>query len=111
MPTVLVVEDDPIIAWRLRRLLMTRGVRRVIHAETVAEALEMLIPSPDWAILDMNLADGLGLTVLETIRRAGLPIRVIVSSATTDASLLAAVALYQPDFILPKPLNPALLPF
>jgi hypothetical protein len=38
----------------------------------------------------MELPDGMGLTILETIRGAGLPTRVVVSSATRDASLIAA---------------------
>jgi DNA-binding NarL/FixJ family response regulator len=82
-----------------------------MHAATVAEALELLVPPPDWVILDMHLPDGLGLTVLQTIRRAGLPTRVIVSSSSEDAVLMAGVAAYEPDLILAKPLNPALLPF
>jgi CheY-like chemotaxis protein len=90
---------------------MSRGVCRVTHAATVAEALELLVPPPDWVIMDMHLPDGLGLTILETIRRAGLPTRIIVSSSSKDAALMDAVAAHQPDLILAKPLNPALLPF
>ena len=111
MPNVLVLEDDLSTARRLHRLLMSRGVCRVMHAATVAEALELLVPPPDWVILDMNLPDGLGLAVLETIRRAGLPIRVIISTATKNAAIMAAIAVYEPDLILSKPLNPASLPF
>jgi CheY-like chemotaxis protein len=111
MPRVLLVEDDPFTVRRLRRLLMSGGVCPVMHAATVAEALELLIPPPDWVILDMHLPDGLGLVVLETIRRVGLPTRVVVSSSTRDTELVAAFAALKPDFILPKPLNPALLPF
>ena len=66
---------------------------------------------PDWVILDMDLPDGSGLVVLEAIRKAEHPTRVIVSSATEDKSLLAAYAACKPDAILPKPLDPTLLPF
>jgi two-component system response regulator RegA len=110
MPHGLVVEDDPITARRLRRLLVSRGVSQVILATTVAQALGLLEPLPDWVILDMKLPDGTGLAVLEAIRKAELPTRVVVSSATKDAALVAAFAAYKPDLILPRPLDPALLP-
>jgi hypothetical protein len=32
-------------------------------------------------------------------------------SATKDTALVAAFAAYKPDLIIPKPLDPALLPF
>jgi DNA-binding NarL/FixJ family response regulator len=111
MPHVLLVEDDPFTVRALRQMLIARGVRQITHAATVATALALLVPPPDWAILDMNLPDGLGTTILQAIRRAGLPIRVIISTSMTNAGTIAAVALYEPDLILPKPLNPALLPF
>jgi DNA-binding NarL/FixJ family response regulator len=107
---VLVVEDDPFTARRLHRLLVLRGVCQVVHATTVAEALGLLEPPPHWVILDMNLPDGLGLVVLQAIREAELPTRIVVSSSTKDAHLIATLASYKPDAIIPKPLNPALLP-
>lgn len=110
MMRVLVVEDDSFMFRRFHRLLMSRGVGQVVHVTTVAEALGLLELLPDWVILDMHLPDGLGLVVLETIRRAGLPIRVAVASATKDADLIAALAAYKPDVIIPKPFDPAQLP-
>jgi CheY-like chemotaxis protein len=110
MTRVLVVEDDPFAARRLHRLLESRGVRQVVLATTVAEALDRLQPPPDWVILDMQLPDGLGLDVLEAIRTAALPCRVVVSSATKDATLIAAFAAYKPEVIIPKPLDPDRLP-
>jgi DNA-binding NarL/FixJ family response regulator len=77
---------------------------------TVADALGRLTDPPDWLILDLNLPDGLGLDVLDAIRAGGLPTRIVVSSATEDAALLAAVAAHKPDVIIPKPLDPDLLP-
>ena len=40
MPHILLVEDDPFTVGRLRRLLVLSGVCRVMHAATVAKALE-----------------------------------------------------------------------
>jgi DNA-binding NarL/FixJ family response regulator len=110
MPHVLLIEDDPITVCRLSHVLASRGVCAVAHAETVAEALGLLDPPPDWIILDMGLPDGSGLTVLEVIRKAKLATRVVVSSATKDAGTIAAYTAYRPDLILPKPLDFALLP-
>jgi hypothetical protein len=36
--------------------------------------------------------------------------RVVVSTATKDAQLIEAFTAYKPEVIIPKPLNPALLP-
>jgi CheY-like chemotaxis protein len=110
MTRVLVVEDDPFAARMLGRLLASRGLCQVVHATTVAEALELLQPPPDWVILDMQLPDGLGLAVLQAVREAHLPTRVIVSSSTRDTHLIAAFAAYRPDVIITKPLSSALLP-
>jgi CheY-like chemotaxis protein len=110
MPHVLLVEDDPATAYILSHQLAARGVCHVAHAATIAEALSLLDPPPDWAILDMELPDGSGLVVLRAIRDAGLPTRVVVSSATKDAATIAAYTAFRPDLILPKPLNLALLP-
>lgn len=110
MPYVLVVEDEPFTARRLRRLLIARGACHVAVSATIAGALKLLDPAPDWVILDINLPDGSGLTVLEAIRKAALSTRVVISSATRDAALIAMFAAHRPDFILPKPLDVALLP-
>jgi DNA-binding NarL/FixJ family response regulator len=72
-------------------------------------ALSLLESAPDLVIRDMHRRDGLGLVVLEAIRKAGLPTRVIVSMATRATLLLETLAAYKPDFILPN-LDLALLP-
>jgi two-component system response regulator RegA len=110
MAQVLLIEDDPVTVCRLNHVLASRGVLAIAHAATIAEALGLLDPPPDWIILDLNLPDGTGLIVLEAIRKAKLSIRVVVSSATKDAATIAAVASYRPELILPKPLDLALLP-
>ena len=107
---MLIVEDDPFTAIRLHRLLVSRGVTQVVLATTVAEALELLEPPPDWVILDRNPPDGLGLVVLQAIRKAELLTRVVVSTATKDAQLIEAFTAYKPDVNIPNPLDPARLP-
>lgn len=81
-----------------------------MHTATVARALELLGPRPDWVIPDVDLPEGSGLAVLHELRRAKLSARVVVSSATKDEATLAALASFSPDLILPKPLDPTLLP-
>jgi CheY-like chemotaxis protein len=110
MPYVLVVEDDQATAHWLLRLLTSRGVCRITCAATVAQALRLLDPAPDWVILDIDLPDGSGLEVLRAIRKANLPTRVVVSSGTRDPGSIAASLTFDPDLVLPKPLDPALLP-
>jgi CheY-like chemotaxis protein len=110
MPHVLVVEDDPVTARVLCQVLKSRGASLVVHAGTVADALKSLDPAPDWVILDLDLPDGRGLEVMDAVRAAGLPTRIVVSAATADPGLMATVVARNPDVIIPKPLNPALLP-
>ena len=56
MATVLVVEDEPVIALDLHGLLQDAGYRVIGPASSSAEALELLHQSnPDVALLDVNL--------------------------------------------------------
>src|SRR6478672_11168600 len=89
MPHVLVVEDDPVTARVLCQVLKSRGASLVVHAGTGADALNSLDPAPDWVILDLDLPDRIGLEVMDAVRAAGLPTRVVVSSATADPGLIA----------------------
>jgi CheY-like chemotaxis protein len=107
---VLLVEDDPATTYILTHQLASRGVCDVTHATTAAESLAILDPPPDGIILDIDLPFGSRLVILEAIRKADLLTRVVVSSAMPDADLIAAFTAYRPDRIIPKPLEPALLP-
>ena len=56
-----------------------------------------------FAILDLNLPDGLGTVILERIRSDRRPIQVAVATGTGDGVLLSDAASYRPDLLLRKP--------
>jgi DNA-binding response OmpR family regulator len=101
---LLLVEDDPATRDELCRLFLRRGFE-VLWSPTVEGGLALLQADPDWVILDLILPDGDGERVLAKIRAAGLPVRVIVTSATTDERRLARVALMKPELLLRKPVD------
>ena len=100
-PGILIVEDDSMISAALVRLLARRG-HHAVAVGTVEAGLAQL-DGQGFAILDLNLPDGSGTTILERIRAEGRPMRVAVVSGTTDEDLFAAAAAYRPDLLLRKP--------
>ncbi len=105
---VLLVEDDPVSASALSTILTRRGYQ-VLHAPTVARGLLLLAEVPDAIILDLMLPDGDGATVLQQVRAAGLACRVVVTTAVHDVAHLAAVRAMNPEVVLQKPIDLAVL--
>ena len=101
--SILIVEDEPISRSALVLLLSQLGYETVPVA-TVAESLERL-DGQDCAILDLNLPDGLGTTVLERIRNEKRPIRVVVTTGTTDRALIDEARRLEAELILRKPID------
>ncbi len=80
---VLVVEDDPSIALGLRINLETDGYE-VLSAEDGETGLTLArTAQPDLVILDVMLPKLNGFQVLQTVRREGLTMPIIVLSART----------------------------
>jgi DNA-binding response OmpR family regulator len=83
MPHVLVIEDDPWIAWMIADDLAERGYR-VSTASNGLEALQLLGHArPDVIVLDLMLPDMDGWTFVERYQRAtgGTRVPIIVVSA------------------------------
>lgn len=56
---ILVVEDEPFIAFDLKLAIEDMGASAIGPAATIAEALDLIAAEePDGAILDVNLPDG-----------------------------------------------------
>jgi DNA-binding response OmpR family regulator len=69
-PTVLLVEDDPVLATFLADNLSADGYEPFV-AETVRDGLrELEFRRPDIAIVDLGLPDGSGLELIERVRAA-----------------------------------------
>jgi DNA-binding NtrC family response regulator len=89
--TVLIVDDEPLVAASLARVLEHRG-HATLLAETGAQALDTLAAEPvDLALLDLQLPDGIGLDVLSEMRRLGhdQPVIMVSGVGTIDTAVEA----------------------
>ena len=102
MSSVLVVDDDRHIRTGLALLIGSHG-HAASTASTVREGLEKVEAGPTHLLLDLNLPDGLGTTVLRHVRTANLPVQVAVLSGSADPRLKAEVDALQPDAVFRKP--------
>jgi len=101
---LLVVEDDE-MSQRAWRSIFSRRGWDVTVAGTVAEAMAMLDPPPDFLILDLSLGDGDGEAILGKVRDDNLKIRVAVTTGTCDTTRLRVVKALNPEALLEKPVN------
>lgn len=82
-PVALVVEDDPSVAGLFREILEDEEWS-VVVAGTVAAArrvLRQLARGPDLVVLDQQLPDGRGLSLVLHLRRAHPKARIVVVTA------------------------------
>jgi DNA-binding response OmpR family regulator len=99
-PLVAVVEDDAAIAEGLALNLKIHGYRAAVAADGEAAVALIERDRPDLVLLDISLPKQSGIWVLETIRRRGDPIAVIVLSARQDEfEKVAALRLGADDYV------------
>jgi CheY-like chemotaxis protein len=84
LPHVLVAEDNALVAGAMRLLFEETG-HRVTTAGTIVEVVAAAASDPvDLLLLDLGLADGDGLEVLEQLRARGALPRVNVALTGRD---------------------------
>ena len=110
MTDVLLADDHPMIASALEMLLRGTDYRLVGRARTGKEALDQIDQlKPDLVLLDVNMPDGSGIDVLRRLRKAGEERPIILLTAGLDDPQLIAADDLEPDGIVLKTSDPALL--
>ena len=76
--SILLVEDDPLLAMDVEAVLQAAGYRIMGSAATTAEAMEILHEeTPDLAVLDLNLGAEMSFPVFDYLARIGAPFVVL----------------------------------
>lgn len=103
--TLLLVDDDAPLRRSMARALERRGFQ-VLATEGLVEAREQaLAHKPEFAVLDMRLAEGSGLDLVRTLRELRPEVRiVIVTGYGNIATAVAAIKAGAVDY-LAKPVD------
>jgi len=89
---VLVLDDEPLIRWAAVTTLVDAGFQ-VVEASTVTLARRVVEAMPvDLALLDVRLADGDGVALMEEIHRLQPSCRFIMMTADRTPELAAHAA-------------------
>jgi two-component system response regulator DctR len=94
--SVLIVEDNPIIAEIHRELVESvDGFTVVSIAATRKRIVDLLVSKrPNLVIIDNNLPDFSGLEIISFARNSGLPIDFIMATAVNDGTSLTLALRY-----------------
>ena len=107
---ILVVEDNALVTGALRVLFEATG-HRVSEASTVVEAVRICTEdAPDVMFLDLGLADGNGLEILERLRAAEInaPVTVVLTGRDEPVLVQRCLAMGCREVLL-KPVAPRVL--
>jgi DNA-binding response OmpR family regulator len=111
-PTIVLVEDDPVLSTFLADNLSADGYEPVV-AETLRDGLrELEFRRPDLVIVDLGLPDGSGLELIDRVRTAdGIASRldptvplIVLSARAGDLDRVRAFERGADDFV-PKPFS------
>ena len=84
MNEVLLVEDDPVLGRGLSVNLEAEGYRVQWVRDLKSASEACAVRAPELLILDLNLPDGNGISLLKSLRKVGSKIPVIILTAKTD---------------------------
>jgi len=105
-PHLLVIDDESLIRWSIAETLIHSGWV-VTEAANASGALERLAvpPAPDVILLDYRLPDSNDLTLLETIRRRGPDIPIIMMTAYETPAMQAGALALGAHLVVSKPIE------
>jgi DNA-binding NtrC family response regulator len=98
MTAVLIVEDDPLIAWSLSQTISDEVGADVIVATNLVGAEEHLADNLDFALLDVNIGDGTTFALARRLAERGVPFAFASGSSRSvvPPDLMAAPFLSKP---------------
>ena len=103
--TILVVEDDPLLAMDLEAILNAAGYRVIGPAATILEAVNLMhTETPDLAVLDLSLGSEMAFPIFDDLTRIGVPFIVLSGHSR---GMLPASHTY--SAFLQKPCDPLIL--
>lgn len=95
---LLVVEDEPLVAFDTEHLLSEHGYEVVATVDRVADAVAVIANGEaiDLVLVDVSLADGSGVDVARTAREHGIPVMFVTGACPAEAEALAVGCLAKP---------------
>lgn len=95
---ILVVEDEPLVAFDTEHFLGTCGFEVAATVDSVAGALAAIDSGIgiDLVLADVNLADGSGIDVARSAHAAGIPVLLVTGACPEGARIYAAGCLSKP---------------
>lgn len=95
---LLVVEDEPLIAFDTEHFLTDENFIIVATVDRVAEAIAVIGSGAeiDLMLVDVSLADGSGIDVARAAHGAGIPVLFVTGNCPVEATELAAGCLSKP---------------
>ena len=98
MNRLLIVEDEPLVAFDNEHFLSDAGFEVAGTVDTVADALAMIRdPGVDLVLADMRLSDGgTGIDVARAARDRGTPVLFVTGACPPEARALAVGCLAKP---------------
>ncbi|RIA36649.1 response regulator receiver domain-containing protein [Hephaestia caeni] len=94
---LLIVEDEPLVAFDTERYLTDEGFGIAATVDTVAEAIALLGSGEvDLVLVDVTLPDGSGIAVAEAARARGVHALFVTGDCPMEARGVAAGCLAKP---------------
>ncbi|HEX8486222.1 response regulator [Sphingomonas sp.] len=95
---LLVVEDEPLVAFDTEHSLTDAGYTIVATVDRVADAIAVIDggESVDMVLLDVELADGSGIDVARAAQAAGVAVLFVTGNCPMEASEMAHGCLSKP---------------
>ena len=94
---ILIVEDEPLVAFDNEHFLSDRGFKVVATVDSVADAVRAIgVHEIDLVLADVDLADGNGIDVAHAAHGRGVRVLFVTGTCPLEAQALAVGCLAKP---------------